>query len=144
MSEGYIVQPQAGGALNVRYEGANGIVSRYVLAPGAYTDAATWAATDLTMQPQVVQDAASATWTTQVVVAYQTAHPFIPAPAFTDDQKRVIAILANPRRQALLAAALQTDDAGIISYIEAQVTDLASAKKMLENIALILLAVVRN
>ena len=57
---------------------------------------------------------------------------------------RIAAIFANPRRQALLAAALNTDDAGIINYINSNVTDLASARTMLANLALLILGVIRQ
>lgn len=117
-------------------------VSRRVIVPGSFVSG-TWAATDMSAEASDVQAAATALWTSQIVTAWQTAHPWV-SPVVTADQQRVIAILANPRRQALLAAALQTDDAGIISYINNNVTDLPSARTMLANIALILLAVVRS
>lgn len=60
------------------------------------------------------------------------------------DQQRIIAILSNPRRQAILTAALSTDDAGIITYINNNVTDLPSARTMIENLALVILAVIRS
>jgi len=60
------------------------------------------------------------------------------------DAARVAAIRANARRQALIAAIMQTDDAGILTYINNNVTDLASAKVMLANIALLVAGVIRS
>lgn len=67
-----------------------------------------------------------------------------PVVAIDAETLRIAAILANPRRQALLTAALNTDDAGIINYINSNVTDLASARTMLANLALLILGVIRQ
>lgn len=144
MSEGYIVHALPDNSLTVRHEDANGLVDRHIIPPGTYDATGAWTNTVVTGQPAEVQIAAAITWNAQTIAVYQAAHPYVAPPAATAEQTRVLAILANPRRQALLTAALATDDQGIINYINAQVTDLASAKVMLTNIALILLAVVRS
>lgn len=74
MTEGYIVQPQKDGSLNVRYENADGIVHRSVVIPGGFIDG-TWTATDLSGQPQEVKDMAAKTWTPDVIAAWQATHP---------------------------------------------------------------------
>lgn len=138
MAQGVIAIAQPDGSVNVRTEDAQGKVSRRVLVPGAFTDAVTFVATDLSVESQVVKDAANACWTPQIVAAWKATHPFIPAPAPTSDQIRFAAFQADANRQAILAALLAATPAQVSSYITTNVTDLPSARAMLIKLALVL------
>lgn len=60
------------------------------------------------------------------------------------DQVRVAAVKANARRIALVTAIQGSDDAGVISYVNTKVTDLASAKVLLTDLALLVAGVIRS
>lgn len=77
------------------------------------------------------------------VAAGETIAPYV-APALTQDQLNILAILNNPRRQALLTAALAANDQQILNYVAAQVTSLPTAITYLQNLTLIVLAVIRS
>lgn len=67
-----------------------------------------------------------------------------PTPAPTADQVRDEALLADADRQALLAAIRNATPAQIKTYINNNVTDLASARTMLTRIALLIALIVRR
>lgn len=116
---------------------------RHALVPGGYING-TWTAANLSAETQAVQAAAGTAWTPAVIAAYQAAFPYVPPPALTQDQQNILAILNNPRRQALLTAALAANDQQILNYVAAQVTNLPTAITYLQNLTLIVLAVIRS
>lgn len=106
--------------------------------PGQW-DAGNWVPTDVSGAPQEVQDAAARLWTTPIVAAWQTAHPYVaPDPVAVAAAQRIAAFQSDTNRQAMLAALTSATPAQVQTYINNNVTDLPSAKVMLYKIALIL------
>lgn len=139
-----IIVTSSGVSINVRVQNGNAPPMRYVLNPG-HLESGSWVATDTSTQPAEVLAVTAIAWTQDAVDAYKAAllAAYVPPAPPTPDQLRILAILGNQRRQALVTAALATDDAGIINYINSNVTDLPSARTMLANLALLVLAVIR-
>lgn len=58
-------------------------VSRRALVPGHWDSAGNWVSTDVSGEPQDVQNACAAAWTVDVVNAHKAAFPYIPPPPAT-------------------------------------------------------------
>ncbi len=77
------------------------------------------------------------------LAAGNTPEPYVPRP-LTEDEIRDEALLADPDRQAIMTAIRDATPAQIKTYINNNVTDLASARAMLRNLALLVALVVKR
>ncbi len=107
-----------------------------------YSQEPTFPATD--QHPQAVRYQVGAVWVDAIGgQPTQADIDALYAPAIADAAK-VAAVKANARRVALITAIQNSDDAGVISYVNTKVTDLASAKVLLTDLALLVAGVIRS
>lgn len=119
----------------------NGSEWRRVIVPGYWDPNGNFVATDLSGETQDIQTLATGLWTSAVIAAYKLASPYEPPPPPSASQIRYQAFQSDSNRQAILAAISTATPAQVATYVNNQVTDLASAKAMLVKVVLLLATV---
>ena len=130
--------PTATGVVFVKTIADNGSAYRTSIVPGYMADASTFVPTDTSGLPAEVQSKCAEVWTADVVAAFKAANPYIAPNAA---QLRLQAFQSDSNRQAILAAISNATPAQVATYVNNQVTDLASAKAMLVKVVLLLATV---
>jgi hypothetical protein len=134
-----IDEPTIVGQIGVSVDG-----HRSVLSPGRY-DNGVWVPTDISGFPEAVRNRCTEAWTSEVVAAYQLAFPWSPPAPPTPEELRIRAVRLNARRQALLSAIKNSDDAQLIAAVATRYPNLnGDAIKAVTDIVLVLAAVIRD
>lgn len=139
----YLPIPQPDGSVNVRVGDGDKVVNRYVLVPGQFTAAATWAPTDLINQPADVRAVVEAYWTPARVNAYKALRPWVPPVPESAESIRDKTFKADAERIDLVDR-LRTATVAQIDARIATITTLAQAKALLSQLVKVLATVVRD
>jgi hypothetical protein len=130
----------ATGIISVRYVADDGSVSRTTISPGhLLSDGMTFVATDVSGYAAEVQAECARVWTADVVAAFKAVLiANVRQPTAFDTW--LSAIKADPARAAFVSAAQNATPAQIRSYVNNQITDLASAKTFIAVLVMFMLA----
>lgn len=116
--------------------------TRRPMNPGHYEiigGASQWFDTDVSGEASVVQNAAAQAWTAQVKTAWRAfCDANVGQLSTPPSAVRLATFQSDTNRQAILAAIGNATPAQVASYVNNNVTDLASAKAMLVKITLLL------
>ena len=122
----------------------NTSVRRVSIVPGSWDNAGNWIATDISTIPQEVRGDVIALWTASVITAYRNAFPYVPPAPSTAAELARAERGSNAEASALRARVLTATDAQINSFVDANVTDMPSARAMFKRILKIIAADMRE
>lgn len=120
------------------------VKDRISIAPGSWDGNGAWIATDITKIPTEVRADVIALWTAGVITAYRTANPYKPPVPPTPTELAREARRTNAEARVLRTRLLAADDTAINQFVDANVTDIPSARKLFKQILKIIAADMRE